>query len=412
MTHKLNVCVGLAAFIGSVTIATAAETIPVGQLVDYTGPTANISTPYGHAVQDSIDYINDNGGIDGRKIELKTSDYSYQVPRAIATYKSWVSGFKPVLIQGWGTGDTEALSGFVAKDKIVYMSASYSGHLTDPTGKSPHTKRPAPYNFFYGPTYSDGCRALIEWAKGDWSKKGGEGAPAFVHMGDNHPMPEAPRAACESYAKDLGFEVLPPIRYSMAPGDFKSQCLSLKQSGADYAFMGNVTGANISLLRSCDTVGVDETQFMTMVWGFDENVVKSAGEASDGIVWPVGSALWDSKTPGMNLIHEIMAKNGRTDETLHYIRGVCSAFYMRDAMTMAGAKGDITGPTIKAAFETMTNHVPTELEGVCVPHSWTHENHRGTVNIRVYQSHWNNGDNTFEFLTTVELPRRDDWLGW
>lgn len=412
MIKKLNIGVGLAILIGSVTIATAAETIPVGQLIDYTGPTADISTPYGLAVQDAIGYINANGGIRGRKIQLKTTDYSYQVPQAISAYKSWVSGFKPVLIQGWGTADTEALAGFVAKDEIVYMSASYSGHLTDPTGVSPHTKRPAPYNFFYGPTYSDGCRALVEWAKDDWENKGREGTPAFQHMGDNHPMPEAPRAACESYAKDLGFEVLPPIRYSLAPGDFKSQCLSLKESGADYTFLGNTTGSNISLLSSCESIGVDDTQFMTMVWGFDENVVKSAGKATDGIVWPVGSALWGSEAPGMKLIHEIMAENGRSDQTLHYIRGICSAFFMRDAMTMAATEGDVTGPTIKAAFETMTNHAPEELEGVCLPHTWTPVNHRGTNLVRVYQSHWNGGDNSFEYLTTVELPRRQDWLGW
>ena len=89
MIKKLNIGVGLAILIGSVTIATAAETIPVGQLIDYTGPTADISTPYGLAVQDAIGYINANGGIRGRKIQLKTTDYSYQVPQAISAYKSW-----------------------------------------------------------------------------------------------------------------------------------------------------------------------------------------------------------------------------------------------------------------------------------------------------------------------------------
>lgn len=55
-------------------------------------------------------------------------------------------------------------------------------------------------------------------------------------MGDNHPYPNAPKKAGEVYAEELGFEVVQAIQYSLGPGDFKAQCLSLKKSGANYAF--------------------------------------------------------------------------------------------------------------------------------------------------------------------------------
>ena len=35
---------------------------------------------------------------------------------------------------GWGTADTEALTGFLAQDKIPDISASYAAALSDPTG--------------------------------------------------------------------------------------------------------------------------------------------------------------------------------------------------------------------------------------------------------------------------------------
>ncbi len=59
---------------------------------------------------------------------------------------------------------------------------------------------------------------------------------------------------------------MPAIQYSLGPGDFKAQCLSLKESGANYAFLGNTSGSNISLLKSCETVGAD-AQFMANIWG-------------------------------------------------------------------------------------------------------------------------------------------------
>ncbi|MBA1148719.1 ABC transporter substrate-binding protein [Ectothiorhodospiraceae bacterium WFHF3C12] len=404
----------VAAFAALSSTAMAADEIPVGHLAAYTGPTSAVGKIYGQGIEDAIAYINDNGGIDGRMINKDTVDYSYAAPRAIATYKRWTSGLNPVVIQGWGTADTEALVQFVARDEIVYMSASYSGHLTDPTGKSPKTEKAAPYNFFYGPSYSDGCRAMVAWAKQDWEDKGMSGTPKFVHMGDNHPYPNAPKAACQDYAESQGFEVLNPIVYSLKPGDAKGQCLSLEDAGADYAYLANTSGSNISLLKSCATVGVD-TQFVTNVWGFDEEAVDAAGEAGDGIVFPVGAARWGADVPGMETIKAISRmsdSSGEKSRALHYMRGVCSVYFMRDAMKRAAEGDGITGPNVKAALESMEGHVPAELEGVCLPHTWTPENHRGTTKVMVYQNEYNGGDFRFNRLTTIDLPRRDDWLGY
>ena len=45
-------------------------------------------------------------------------------------------------------------------------------------------------------------------------------------MGDN-PYPIAPKKACQDYAEELGFEVLSVINYTLAPGDFTAQYLTL-----------------------------------------------------------------------------------------------------------------------------------------------------------------------------------------
>src|SRR5690606_2049148 len=257
--------------------ASAADPIFVGHLVDFTGPTSDVGKPYGQGVADAMAWINKNGGVAGQQLKFETVDYSYNAPRAIATYKKWVGTDKAVTIQGWGTADTEALVGFQAADKVPNFSASYSGHLTDPQGKGPKGTKPAPYNFFYGPSYSDGCRALVQWAAADAKAKKVD-RPKVVHLGGNHPDRNAPTEGCAAYAKELGFEVMPPIQYSLKPGDFKAQCLSLKESGAQYAFAANTGGSTISLLKSCETVGV-KTQFLANVWGMDENALRGAGDA-------------------------------------------------------------------------------------------------------------------------------------
>ena len=393
--------------------AVAADPIFIGHLADYTGATSDVGKPYGQGVADALAYINKHGGINGKQLQFETVDYSYNAPRAIATYKKWIGSDKLAAVQGWGTADTEALVAFVANDKMPFYSASYSGHLTDPTGKGPHGSKAAPYNFFYGPSYTDACRALVQWAAAD-AKKKGIAQPKFVHMGDNHPYPNAPKAACGEYAKESGFQVMPAIQYSLKPGDFKAQCLSLKESGAQYAFLANTGGSTISLLKSCDTVGVG-TQFMGNVWAMDENALKAAGEAADGMVFVVGAADWKSDAPGMKTVHEISEMSdptGKEYRPVHYMRGICSVYFMRDAMAAADKAGGITGPNIKKAMEQMKDHVPAELKGVCIPSTWTPEDHRGTTKVFIYQAHAKDGKQSISKMGEADIPRKAEWLGW
>ncbi len=68
-------------------------------------------------------------------------------------------------------------------------------------------------------------------------------------MGANHPYPNSPKEAGEALAQELGFEVLPAIQFALTPGDYTAQCLTLKNQGANYAYLGNTAGSNISVLQ-------------------------------------------------------------------------------------------------------------------------------------------------------------------
>src|ERR1700752_4110720 len=416
----------LALLIGGAS-ATAQAQIAVGQLADYSGATSDVGTPYGQAVADTFAWVNKNGGIGGKQVALDTNDYGYQVPRAVALYKKWSApDGKVAAIMGWGTADTEALTGFVAQDKIPYISASYAAALTDPGGVSGKAK-PAPYNFFYGPSYSDAIRAMLMWAAEDWKAKGKSGKPKFVHMGGNHPYPNAPKAAGAAIAAELGFEVLEPIVFALAPGDYSAQCLTLKSSGANYAYLGNVAGSNISVLRACKTAGVD-VQFLGNVWGMDENAAKAAGDAANGVIFPLRTAVaWGVDAPGMKTVMEISKisdPSGTTYRPVHYVAAVCTALYMREAVEWAAKNGGATGPNVVKGFYHKKDWIPAGMEGVCNPATWTETDHRPTTRVEIYRMKVagatdaplndlvKNGTIKLGKVKTIDLPRKPEWLGW
>jgi branched-chain amino acid transport system substrate-binding protein len=415
----------LALLLGS-TAALAQAPISLGHLTDYSGPTSDVGTPFGQGVADTYAWINKNGGINGAKINLDTVDYGYQVPRAIAQYKKWSGADKVSAIMGWGTADTEALTGFVAQDQIPDISGSYAAALADPTGAGGKAKA-APYNFFYGPTYSDALRAELTWAAEDWKARGKSGKPKFVHMGANHPYPNAPKAAGEAIAKELGFEVLPPLVFALSPGDYSAQCLSLKSAGANYAYLGNTAASNISVMKACKTAGVD-VQFLSNVWGMDENAAKAAGDAADGVVFPLRTAVgWGGNAPGMKTVMEISKMSdptGKVYRPVHYIAAVCTALYMKEAIEWAAKNGGVNGPNVKNGFYQKKDWVPAGMEGVCNPSTWTDKDHRPTMKVDLYRAKVSGstegdlndlmakGTIKLEKVKTIDLPRKAEWLGW
>lgn len=384
------------------------KTVVVDSLDDLTGPTSANGKEFAAAKADVVKWVNANGGINGKKLELNSVDYSYKAPTAITTYKRWMSeSRKPDVIYGYGTADTEALSAMVNNDKVVYLSHSFSANLTDPTGASKQVERPTPFNFFHGPSYSDSCRAMVQWAANDWKKKGGAGKPKFAYLGDNHPYPNSAKEACIAYANQIGMEALPPIQYSMAPGDFKAQCLSLKETGAPYAYLANAANATIALLKSCGTVGV-KTQYLTNIYAYSEPVMEAAGAAADGVIAPIHVAPWGGDVPGMKLVREI---TGGQPKSTFYMAALCQMMYLREALVTADKAGGITGPAVQKAMYAKANWVPQGLEGVCAPATWTAQDHRSVVDVPILQGTMAGGKPGWKQLDVVKLGREAAWHG-
>ncbi|MCW7545997.1 ABC transporter substrate-binding protein [Aurantimonas litoralis] len=407
---KLKILAGVALAAGTMLgTAQAQDSVLVGHLADYTGPTSFVGKQYAPGVTDAFKQINADGGIDGTMVELDTVDYAYKVPEAISLYKRWI-GNGMVALQGWGTADTEALITFITRDEIPNISGSYSAHLTDPSGKNPNTKLPAPFNFFYGPSYSDACRALVQWASEDAKGKGIDN-PTFVHTGDNHPYPNAPKEACAAYAEELGMTVAPPVVVPLAPGDFKAQCLTIKDTGAQYVYMGNLGGSVVSLIKSCNTVGVEAT-YMGNPWAGDYQTVEAA--EAQNLIFPTSTPFYGAEVPGMALVKTILENGGGQvgdRPTHHYLRGVCAAYYMKEAMEWAKANGGITGKGIRDGMYQKSEWVPEGLEGVCLPSTWTPEDHRGLMTVAINSGSMTDGKAEIEEIAEIDLPRRDDWLG-
>jgi branched-chain amino acid transport system substrate-binding protein len=371
-----------------------AQEIKVGGLFDLTGITSDVGKPYAQGAQDAVAWTNANGGINGKKIKLVAVDYGYKIPEAVAAYKRLVGDEKVVMINGWGTGDTLALKQFVNDEKIPYFSASFAGDLTDPAK--------TPYNFFVAPSYSDELRAWLSWVKADWKDKSRNPKVAFFY-GDN-PYGKAPMEAGRRFCKENGIDL---VDEEIVPGNFQdatSQLLNMKQKGADYGYI-NVTTTGVSLiLRDAKKLGL-ATKFGSNPYGFSESLPAVAKEAAEGATGVMPHVPFGEDVPGMKRLVEWHQKNHPNDtHDALYVRGWSYVLLWTEALRRADKAGQLNGPGIKAAVETLRDF---DLGGLTAHVTYTPQDHRPSTKTPIYMVKGGKLVKVAEF----EMPRRPDWLG-
>jgi branched-chain amino acid transport system substrate-binding protein len=393
MSRMQRLQLALAAVLLAPALALAQE-IKVGGIFDLTGITADVGKPYAQGVRDAVQWVNDNGGVNGKKIRLVDSDYGYKIPEANATYKRLTGTEKVILINGWGTGDTEALKAVVAADKVPYFSASFSAHLTDPAK--------TPYNFFVGPSYSDVLRAWLFWVKEDWKDKSRNPRVAFFY-GDNA-YGKSPIEAGRRFCKEIGIDL---VAEEVLPGivqDATSQLLDMKQKGADYAFT-QVTVTNFSVvLRDAKKLGL-ATKWGSNTWGFGENLIAVARDAADGVVAAMLNPPFGEGVPGMAKVVEFHKKNHPGDKhDTNYVRGWSYVMVWSEGLKRADKARALTGEGIKAALETLKDF---DVGGLAAPVTYSSADHRPTTKVSLYQIQ---GGKIVK-LGDQEQPRKQEWLG-
>jgi branched-chain amino acid transport system substrate-binding protein len=399
---------------GFSTVAVA-QTIKIGGLMDTTGATSDVGKDYTLGMDEAWKYINEQGGVNGKKIKYTWFDYGYRIPEAITKYKL-LKRLRSIAIMGWGTGDTEALSPTINKDKIPYVSASYSAHLTNPAKTR--------YNLFFSSDYSTNARAcLTAWYDKKWPKHSdyGKRKPrlACSYMFPS-PYASAPIKAIKDQAKILGFEIGPDQDVSLFALDTKSQIMALSKFKPDLVWHGNTTMSVAATIRDAYALGLRADHIVNN-WGFDENLPRLAGAAMNAadalsVLGATPIAFYGQNYPFMDVVVATAKKyNPGVPQKKRLIRTVQAwgdALITWEALKRADKAGDLSGDGIMMkGFETMKDF---DIGLGASPITFTSSDHRPTTGCLVQE--WKNGK--FQEVERVDLKARwpakwsKEWLGW
>jgi branched-chain amino acid transport system substrate-binding protein len=339
------------------------DPVIVGGIFDLSGATGDVGTPYSQGVRDYVEWRNTTqDGVGGRPLELEWQDYAYEVPNAEQLYTQFVAN-GAVAIQGWGTGDTEALTGLVSQDELPLMSASWAESLVDPAE--------TPYNFVVGPTYSDQMRVALQWIAED---AGGAAEVAVLH--NDSPFGTAPVGDGEAYIEEQGFD-LGYEAYAMPGGatDYVGEISRVESQGADYIVIQNVASPAAQLLRDLANQGSD-IQVVCLNWCAAELTVELAGDAAEGLVGVHPILGPDSGAEGLTPISDWLEEDGGSldDVDTFYVQGWYTMHAMAEGIAALVESGDeVTGPNLATTLQ----DIPPIETGVSEAMDFTAESHRG-----------------------------------
>ena len=374
--------------------AAPAGEIKVGGIFDLTGVTSDVGKSFARGVRDGVAWTNDNGGVNGKKINLVEVDYGYKIPEAVAAYKRMLNDDKVIMINGWGTGDTEGLKALVNADKTPYVSASFSAKISDPSK--------TPYNFFVGPSYSDQLRAWLSWVKEDWKDKTRNPKMAFYY-GDNA-YGKSPIEAGKLFCKENGIDL---VDEEILPGVFQdatSQLLNTKQKGADYVYI-NVTTTGVStVLKDAKKLGLN-LKFGSNPYGFGEGLPAVAKELAEGVTGVMPHVPWGENVPGMKKLVDFHKKNHPEDthDTM-YVRGWTYMLVWSEALKRADKKNALNGEGVKNAMEELRNF---DVGGLTNPITYTPTDHRASTKTPIYMVKGGKLVKVGEY----DMGRKPEWLG-
>jgi branched-chain amino acid transport system substrate-binding protein len=348
--------------------ADAQPSIKLGNLVDLTGPTSDQGKDIAQGRIDATQYFNERGGINGRKIELISVEYGFQPPRAVAAYKKFVEEDKVLLVLGYGTPDTEALRPYVTKDKVPYLSGSYSGHLTDP--------RQTPYNFPGGIDYTSQIRIFLNYVKETWTDTSRKPRVAFI-FADNA-YGRAPIESGRKYAQEIGVDLVDEEVIPTVLTDATSQLLTMKKKDPDFAYINTNTQWVPVVLKDSYKLGL-KTKYVVNNYGLDERTPALAGESAEGVIGIQDVAYWGDNVPGMKILMDFHKKqHGSDTHASPYMRGWLWVIVAVEGIKRAGDAP--TGESVKRALESLKEF---DTWGLTPPFTYTSEDHRPTIRARL-----------------------------
>jgi branched-chain amino acid transport system substrate-binding protein len=244
------------------------DEITLGSIQDLSGPIAGFGKQVRLGMLLRVDEINEQGGINGRKIKLIVEDSAYDPKKAVLAAQKLVNQDKIFAMVGHiGTAQNmAAMPVQFEKNVINFFPVTAAREMYEPWHR---------LKYSVAATYYDQMRTAVPKLVKD------KGAKKICTMYQDDEFGLEVMRGAEAGLKTINMELAEKTSYKRGATDFSSQVAKMKSSGCDMVVLGTIIRETIGAIAEARKTGFNPT-FIGSSAAYTDLIHKLGGKAMDG----------------------------------------------------------------------------------------------------------------------------------
>ncbi len=324
----------------------AKETIKIGAIFAVTGPASFLGAPESKTVKMLVDEINDQGGVDGKQLELIIKDSGASPEKAISFAKQLIEEEKVFAILGPSTsGETMKIKSICEKGKTILLSCAAAEVIVNPVAK---------YVFKTPQKDSHAVMRIYETMKE-------MGISRIGIISGNTGFGNAGKSQLEKIAPQYGIKILISEVYDKKATDLTGVLTKLKAKNVQAVVNWSIVPAQSIVAKNMKQLNMNVPLFQSHGFG-NVKYATAAGKAGEGIIFPCGRLLVAGVLPDSHEQKSLLVKykdeyESRFDEDVSTFGGHAwdALMILVEAIKVAGADRE----KVRDAIENLKGFVGT-----------------------------------------------------
>jgi len=337
--------------------------IRIGQWGPQTGPAA----PWGSVARGSkllFDIVNEEGGINGRKIKYFIRDDMYNPAQTVAVVKELVERQGVfAFVGGVSAAGGLAVKDYLAENKVIWVGPA--------TSVKEYILPVQPYLFSVYPLYEDEASVLTKYIVETLKFK------KIGILYQNDPFGKNGLDGCKQRLATYKMSLVAEIPVEPTEKDFASQILRLKSSEAEAVLMYVSPGTAAIILKTAANVGYKPQWVSSNTLSDYPLMYKITGGLWEGVITGNFGEIPDSRNPLMVKYKEA-AKRLAPEERwgTFYSAGILFADPIVEALKKAGR--NISTEAVMKALNSIRNY-----QTIGPKINWTEKQHQGSDSVQI-----------------------------
>ena len=245
------------------------DTITLGSIQDLSGPLAGFGKQVRLGMMLRVDEANEQGGVNGRKLDLKVEDSGYDPKKAVLAAQKLVNQDKIfMMVAHIGTAQNlAAMPVQFSKNVINFFPVTAAREMYEPFHK---------LKYSFAATYYD----QIRLAAPKLIKEKGAKKVCTIYQDDEFGL-EVMRGG-EAALKSIGMDFTEKTSFKRGATDFSSQVAKMKAADCDFVVLGTIIRETIGTIGEARKTGFNPT-FLGSSAAYTDLIHKLGGKPMDGL---------------------------------------------------------------------------------------------------------------------------------